>query len=171
MPRNIWQLYCSACAPSGAALTRISVTACLRPSQSFYHEVTPLSASQHPGPSACVSKCSFGWLGDVFSVSFSFWSWITLVVSIHTVKKKKKKKQHYTVAKKMKCSKCNFAIEILDRWLFLIWHKKNPHVKSLLAFLLRVSDHCSYRCWRNYRKPKTSLRGWLNTTPMRGLIA
>lgn len=35
-------------------------------------------------------------------------------------KKTNKQKKHYTVAKKMKCSKCNFAIEILDRWLFLI---------------------------------------------------
>lgn len=47
-------------APSGAALTRISVMACLHPSQFFCHEVTPFNASEHPGPSACVSKCSFG---------------------------------------------------------------------------------------------------------------
>lgn len=34
-----------------------------------------------------------------------------------------------------------------------------------------VSGHCSCCCWRNYLKLKTSLRGLLNTTPMRDLIA
>lgn len=118
---------------------------------------------QHHWP-LCGCKRSSGWWFDVFSASFSFWSWITLGVSIvHMV----------TIYKLLR--KWNLEGVICQRSfgqivVFNVTKRISLQVKitSSISF---VCDYCSYCLWRNYLKLKTSLRGWLNTTPMRASIA
>ena len=64
-------------------------------------------------------------------VGFSFWSWITSVVSIHMV-------DICTIAKKMKCRQYSFATEVLGSLFFVLHthtHTINLQIKWLAVFL------------------------------------